>query len=432
MNDASTAPAASASPSTQGQTQPPSQQKLLLARYKAVREQSIDLCQPLEIEDFVVQPSADVSPPKWHLAHTTWFFEELILVPGKNYQRYSEDYPLLFNSYYKSAGSHWLQSERGQLSRPTVREVFAYRGHVDDVIEDLLLTETANEETLRILEIGLHHEQQHQELLLMDIKFILGVNPQGPVYFQASLPASAPPNESWLALPTGVNEIGHIGESFAFDNESPRHSTFISPTEISSSLVSNAQYLEFINAGGYREPQHWLSMGWDWLQSSGVEHPLYWHNAGGQWQEYTLHGSVALQPDAPVAHISYFEAQAYASWRNARLPTEQELEIFLCLSAQANHAATETPNKTFHATDCNQPDGQLWCWTSSAYAAYPGYTPYAGMLGEYNGKFMCNQLVLRGGCIGTPKSHYRSSYRNFYLPQQRWMFSGLRLARNLT
>lgn len=409
-----------------------SRQDSLLTRYQAVRTHSTELCAPLEVEDYVVQPISDVSPPKWHLAHTTWFFEELLLVANQaDYSRFNPGFGKLFNSYYKAAGEHWLQSERGQLSRPTVAEVLAYRAYVDAEMEALLSASALPAEALNHLEIGLHHEQQHQELLLMDIKYILGANPSLPAYSRTNIEPARPVAESWQTLAAGNYGIGHEacqkGADFAFDNESPRHTVYVPPVKVCDQPVSNQAYLEFIEDGGYQKPEHWLSLGWDWIQSEGVTQPLYWLEQHGERAEFTLHGAVPLDPHAPVSHISYFEAQAFASWAGMRLPTEQELELYLCSHTKAQ-PTTSTP--CLHPVQRGPHSGQLWCWTSSSYAPYPGYRPYAGVLGEYNGKFMCNQQVLRGGCIATPAGHYRHSYRNFYLPHQRWMFSGIRLAKD--
>lgn len=406
-------------------------QQTLLNRFKQVRDHSMALCAPLETEDYVVQPISDVSPPKWHLAHTTWFFEELLLVTQlTKYTRFDESFPKLFNSYYKAAGEHWLQSERGQLSRPTVQEVIAYRQYVDAAMATLLETQTLPQDALTHLEIGLHHEQQHQELLLMDIKYILGANPCTPTYAAPTteITGSIPPQaSSWHIIANGNAEIGHSGESFGFDNEFPRHTTYLPSTNISTALVSNRQFLEFIEDGGYRQAAHWLSMGWDWVNNHTIGHPLYWlrDEDKSTWQEFTLYGKQTLDLNAPVSHVSYFEANAYATWAGARLPTEQEMERYLVQSE-----ATEADGN-LHPNDPTKSNGQLWCWTSSAYAPYPGFQAFGGMLGEYNGKFMCNQYVLRGGCVATPAGHYRHSYRNFYLPHQRWMFSGIRLAKDI-
>ena len=405
----------------------PSQDALREA-FHSIRSHSLVLCEPLETEDYVVQPIADVSPPKWHLAHTSWFFEELLLVRHvPDYARFNEHFPRLFNSYYKSAGEHWLQAERGQLSRPTVREVLAYREHVDHAMDTLLRDAVLPPDALAQLEIGLHHEQQHQELLLMDIKYILGANPSLPSYRPSTVHAEADEPLRWHPIAAGNYTVGYDEPTFAFDNERPGHTTYLHSAEVRSLLVSNAEYLAFIEDGGYDNPAHWLSMGWEWVQREAIDAPLYWHRHDNQWQEFTLTGLQGLDDYAPVAHISYFEASAFASWAGLRLPTEFELETTFLQRAQEreNHIAgvLHPARRSIHAQ-------QLWCWTSSSYAAYPNYQPYEGMLGEYNGKFMCNQYVLRGGCIATPPAHYRPSYRNFYLPVQRWMFSGIALARD--
>ena len=396
----------------------------------ACRQKSVDLCRPLATEDYVVQPVAEVSPPKWHLAHTTWFFEEMILAefcPG--YRRFDDRYGRLFNSYYKGLGTHWLQSERGALSRPTVEEILSYRAHVDERVAELLNSPDLPDRARFVAELGIHHEQQHQELLLMDIKYILAVNPFEVRYASAMLPASTAPRAGWTEYDSGLRSVGYAGDDFSFDNEAPRHSEYLPPFALARSLVSNGEYREFIEAGGYRHPEHWLSLGWDWVQKSGAGNPLYWRRdeSSQSWSEFTLHGTRALDPHAPVAHLNYFEASAFAKWRGARLPTEAELEVDFFAAAPA----ASTPPNYFHPTDANVTQGQLWCWTRSAYSPYPGFREFAGALQEYNGKFMCNQLVLRGGCVATPAGHYRPTYRNFFLPEQRWMFSGLRLAKDL-
>ncbi len=394
-------------------------------RYKHVRANSIAICAPLQTEDYVVQPYAEVSPPKWHLAHTTWFFEEAILKQyDRNYRDFNPDYFRLFNSYYKSAGEHWVQGVRGQLSRPTVAEIITYRRAVDDSLLALLEKEDGNSDMLAVLELGLHHEQQHQELLLMDIKRILGTNPSMPAYMEAdwSAPAVA---ESWTEFATGLYEVGHEGTTFAFDNECPRHKQYLYDFAIRDNSVSCGEFIEFIEAGGYADPTFWLSLGWDWRQKNNITAPLYWLKKAGVWYHYTLHGERPVSEHEPVVHISYFEADAFARWKGCRLPLEAELEQWL-------EGRTETispqPNVT-HPNRADQASNQVWYWTASHYSPYPGYRPYSGMLEEYNGKFMCSQFVLRGGCVATPAGHYRPSYRNFYLPQQRWMFSGIKLAK---
>lgn len=395
-----------------------------LERYQAVRKHSEDLCSPLEIEDYVVQPVAEVSPLKWHLAHTTWFFEELLLRPNvPNYQRFNEQFPVLFNSYYKAAGDHWIQGERGQLSRPTVKEIYAYRQYVDEHMQGLLAQGDLSAEAAALLELGFHHEQQHQELLLMDIKYILGVNPLLPAYTTADLPKAQAVEHTWHTLQEGVAEFGHEGASFAYDNELPRHKQYLAGARIRKNLVSNGEYLDFIQSKDYHNPKLWLSLGWDWKNSQKVEHPLYWMNRDG-WQEFTLHGLQALDLHAPVTHISYFEADAFAAWAGARLPTEFEAEVYLSAEAMPQRES----ESALHALNTDKAHEQLWCWTNSHYSPYPGFKPFAGMVEEYNGKFMCGQFVLRGGCFATPLNHYRPTYRNFFLPEQRWMFSGIRIA----
>ena len=399
----------------------------LLERFISIRNTSKNLCQNLETEDFVVQPCPEVSPPKWHLAHTTWFFEEMILKPfSHNFKPYHNDFKKLFNSYYKSAGHHWLQGNRGQLSRPTVKEIFEYREFVDKKIVDLLQNSEENQEIDFTLEVGLQHEQQHQELLYMDIKFILATNLSFPKFTSTAIPETQEPSSNWKGFKEGVYEVGHHGQDFSFDNEGPKHKTYIHPFSIRESSISNGEYLKFVEEGAYSQPQLWLSQGWDWVNNNTIDTPLYWRKENDQWFEFTLHGLRPLDFDAPVTHISYFEAHAFANWSGARLPTEFELELFL-----NEHEPAQKDSDILHPTQTNQLIGQNWYWTRSQYCPYPGYKRFKGKLGEYNGKFMCNQFVLRGGCIVTPKNHYRNTYRNFYEPQQRWMFSGIILAKDL-
>lgn len=406
----------------------------LADRFKSVRASSVEICARLEREDYVVQPCSEVSPPKWHLAHTTWFFEEMILRSfAENYRSPNDLFRMLFNSYYKAAGAHWLQSERGQLSRPTVDEVLAYRRHVDEHMMRLLDHSEQSAATLAevsaLVELGLHHEQQHQELLLMDIKYILGVNPGLPAYESMPLPIAREPSRQWSEYAGGVYETGCEGVSgFSFDNERPRHKSYLNSFRIAEAVVTNGQFREFIQDKGYEQPALWLSQGWDWIKKNRITKPLYWMERDGNWFEYTLHGSVNLDLNAPVMHLSYFEADAFATWSGCRLPTEAENELFLTTGA-----GTDSPPAAgiFHALDPNAQQGQVWTWTSSHYSPYPGFRPFSGLAAEYNGKFMCGQFVLRGGCFATPAGHLRPSYRNFYLPGQRWMFSGVRLAKDL-
>lgn len=396
------------------------------ARYSQLRAGSVAICAPLQTEDYVVQPCAEVSPPKWHLAHSTWFFEEAILKQYTcNYRPYDENFCRLFNSYYKTAGAHSLQSERGHLSRPTVTEILAYRTAVDDRLLALIDQEHGNKELFAALELGLHHEQQHQELLLMDIKRILGTNSTLPAYSEAHWLAPAVA-ATWTNFAAGLFEIGHAGSTFAYDNEYPRHKQYLHDFAIRDNSVSCAEFIEFIDAGGYTNPTLWLSQGWDWVQQNGIRAPLYWFSRNAAWHHYTLHGVRPVAEHEPVVHISYFEADAFARWKGYRLPIEAELELWLTEQPESEVSPPGVlhPNRTDHASN------QVWYWTASHYSPYPGYQPYEGMLGEYNGKFMCNQFVLRGGCVATPAGHYRPSYRNFYLPEQRWMFSGIKLAKD--
>lgn len=402
----------------------------LIQIYKSTRRGTTDICAPLEIEDYVTQPISEVSPPKWHLGHTTWFFEELLLVaflPG--YVRYNDGYRLLFNSYYKSAGKHWIQGERGNLSRPTVAEVLAYRDHVDEKLIKLIESGSNNPEIGSLIEIGLHHEQQHQELLFMDIKSILGANPLHPEYVNAPLIRASAVTDKWQSIDEGIYEVGYQGRGFAYDNEVPTHKTYLESFKLCECSVTNREYLEFMQDGGYSSPGLWLSLGWDWVVENNVKCPLYWQQIDNEWHEFTLHGQGPLDGNTPVTHISYFEADAYARWKGLRLPTEQELEVYLKQSADEN---IESRSNMFHPVRADVSVGQVWYWSRSHYSPYPRYQAYQGVLEEYNGKFMCNQFVLKGGCAVTPAGHYRHTYRNFYQPHQRWMFSGIRLARDVS
>ncbi len=402
-------------------------------RYLSVRRFSHTLAEPLHPEDTVVQTMPDVSPTKWHLAHTTWFFETFILQPYlQGYRPFQKEFGYLFNSYYEAIGERHARPQRGFLSRPTLAEVFDYRTYVDERIVELLDGNPADE-VVPLIEVGLHHEQQHQELMLTDIKHVLASNPMHPAYHhREDRPASAVPHQ-WIAHEGGIAEIGADGAGFAFDNESPRHEVLLRPCEIGSRLATNAEYLAFMEDGGYRRHDLWLSEGWDHVRQSGWTAPMYWEQDGGAWRVMTLAGLQPVAPHEPVAHVSYFEADAYARWREARLPTEAEWE---CLAVQAPIAGNFAESGRFHpAAAANaaatQLYGDVWEWTSSPYIGYPGYRPPAGALGEYNGKFMCNQMVLRGGSCATPQSHIRPTYRNFFQPEKRWQFSGIRLARDV-
>ncbi len=384
--------------------------KNLIELFIETREHTENICKPLQIEDYVVQPIVDVSPPKWHLGHTTWFFEEFILKHHKEgYTLFSDDFAFVFNSYYESVGKRVVRTDRGNLSRPTVDQVYAYRKYVTEALLELL-EDTLTAQVEKLLTIGIHHEKQHQELLLTDIKYILGNNPLMPVYgeeirFRESVKN---PQQSWITIPEGVYEIGHQTTDFCYDNELGRHKVYLHEFEISNTLVNNGDWIAFIKSGGYQETLLWHAEGWDWVQNNDIKAPLYWHNIDQEWYQYTLDkGLQKVNPTDPVVHISYFEAFAYAQWRGLRLPTEFEWEV---------------ANEHFNW-------GDRWEWTESAYLPYPGYTKEEGALGEYNGKFMVNQKVLRGGSIATPPHHTRSTYRNFFQTGLRWQFTGLRLAK---
>jgi ergothioneine biosynthesis protein EgtB len=386
-------------------------------RYAAVRAHTEALCEPLEIEDFVVSSMADVSPTKWHLAHTTWFFETFVLAPfAPWYASPNARYAYLFNSYYVQAGERHCRAQRGLATRPTVREVFAYRAHVDRAVEALIERIAGDEEhpAVSALELGLQHEQQHQELLIADIKHVFWTNPLRPAYaLSGSVPASTPPMH-WRSTPEGLYRIGHDGTSFAFDNEEPAHRVFLEGFRLASRLVTNGEYLQFINDGGYRCPALWLSSGWSTVQERNWEAPLYWERDTHGWLEFTLSGAHPIAEHAPVCHLSHYEADAFARWAGHRLPSEAEWEV------AAGRAVLDD--------DVRQLYGETWQWTQSPYVAYPGFSPRSGAIGEYNGKWMSDQWVLRGSSWATPRSHARLTYRNFFPSDARWQFSGIRLA----
>ena len=409
----------------------------LACRYTRIREASVAICEPLEVEDYVVQSMPDASPAKWHLAHTSWFFEQFLLrplLPG--YQPFQAGFEYLFNSYYQTVGPMHLRPERGLLTRPTVKEVFAYREHVDQHMLKLLDSREEDDEQIAPLaKLGVNHEQQHQELLLTDIKHLLSRNPLLPAYTRKPQPATEVRTAGALRFLTfegGVREIGATGKHFCFDNETPRHRTLVEPYALGDRLVTNGEFLEFIRDGGYRRAEFWLSDGWSTVSQEGWARPFYW--APTLDAEFTLRGLQALDAHAPVSHLSYYEADAFARWAHARLPTEAEWELAaesLPVRGNLMKADVLKPLPAGDVSGLKQMFGDVWEWTASPYAAYPGYRPPAGALGEYNGKFMCNQLVLRGGSCVTPADHVRATYRNFFYPQARWQFMGVRLARDL-
>lgn len=384
-------------------------EKQLLENYRKIRERSVEICEPLETEDFVVQPVVDVSPPKWHLGHTTWFFETFILIPNLDgYQVFNAQYNFVFNSYYETIGARVIRTDRGNLSRPSVADIFQYRKYVDEKMETFLLNNDLSDNLQKLFELGLNHEQQHQELLLTDIKYILGHNPLFPAYKENfPLEKSEPENSEMLSFKEGIYEIGFEGEGFCFDNELNRHKVYLNDFQISNRLVTNSEYLEFMNNGGYEDFRHWHAEGWDWVKQNNAKSPLYWHFIEGQWMHYTLNGLKEIDLDKAVCHINFYEASAFASWKGMRLPTEAEWEV---------------------ASDSFS-WGKRWEWTGSAYLPYPGFAKEEGAVGEYNGKFMVNQMVLRGASLATPKEHSRKTYRNFFPAPLQWQFTGIRLAK---
>jgi len=402
----------------------------LLARFAAVRAQTEALAAPLSPEDQLVQSMPEASPTKWHLAHTTWFYETFILAPhAGGYQRRRPEFEYLFNSYYKQLHGHPLRSRRGLMSRPDLQEVLAYRSQVDSAMRTFL--PHASAEVLELLELGINHEQQHQELIVTDIKHALWLSPLQPAYAERrSEPGSSAPPPQWKSWDEGIYEIGHTaGTGFAFDNEEPRHKVYLQSFQLASRCVTNREYLEFINDGGYRHAELWLSDGWDQVTANDWNAPLYWEQRDGEWWNFTLAGWRRVEPNEPVTHVSYYEADAYAQWAASRLATEAEWEA--AAAAAEPVRGNFLGSGQFHpiAADGSQMFGDVWEWTSSAYSAYPGYRRAKGVLGEYNGKFMVNQQVLRGGSCTTPESHIRASYRNFFPALSRWQFSGIRLAK---
>jgi ergothioneine biosynthesis protein EgtB len=414
----------------------------LAQRYQRVRQDTIDLVAPLSAEDCQVQSMPDASPAKWHLAHITWFFETFLLERHERaFAPFDPAFRVLFNSYYQGIGEQHPRALRGLVTRPTLEEVKAYRRNVDERMLALLALPAGDAERDELVMLGLHHEQQHQELLLTDIKHALSLNPNARAYARRWPMAPVQPQRlQWFAYEGGLIEHGYepaLDGSFCFDNETPRHRAWVAPFELASRPVSYGDYLAFMNDDGYRRPELWLSMGWDWVRQGARRAPLYWRESEGRWLNHTLQGLVEIDPRTPVCHLSYFEAEAYARWAGARLPTEAEWE-YAARALKAPWRANFADRGAFHPlphaeTDGTEPSqmfGDVWEWTQSSYSPYPGYRPLPGAVGEYNGKFMCNQYVLRGGSCVTPAGHVRTSYRNFFPPEAQWQFSGLRLARD--
>lgn len=415
----------------------------LLQRFQTIRKTTEKLCAPLCIEDYVIQGMEDVSPPKWHLAHTTWFFETFILRKGflSDYKEFHPGFDYLFNSYYQGINTPYPRSRRGLLSRPSVQMIYDYRSYVDEHILQLVnnLPQSRLIELYPLLELGLQHEQQHQELLLMDIKYNFSLNPDLSCY-QSSQSSSAvyePASRKFINVEEGMVNIGYEGDDFCFDIELPRHQKILDSYSISTTLVTNQEYLEFISAGGYSNPALWLADGWDWLNANGIKNPLYWQQKEETWLQFTLSGLKPLCLAEPVCHVSYFEADAFARWQECRLPSEEEWEHFVSSNELSGFQGNFMENGLFHPQPANadiregqQFSGELWEWTSSSFSPYPRYRPLTGILGEYNGKFMSNQIVLRGGSCVTPQATVRASCRNFFQPDKRWSFCGIRLAKD--
>ncbi|MBT2572053.1 ergothioneine biosynthesis protein EgtB [Planococcus sp. ISL-110] len=412
----------------------------LIERYAEIRKVTMKLIQPLETEDFIIQSHSDVSPPKWHIAHTTWFFERIILKEFKSgYQEFNPTFDFLFNSYYNTIGPYQPRHERGVLSRPTVEGIIAYRNYVDGQIRDLLSDLQSSEikkELVKLIEMGLQHEQQHQELILMDVKYNFFVNPLFPVYLKTEEPPESERRKpAFIEFEGGLVEIGHNGEGFSFDNESPRHKVWLEPFKLATEPVTNGEYLEFIEAGGYEQPEHWLSDGWAIVKKNHWKAPLYWlKNEQDKWGIFTLGGVKNLDLNEPVCHVSFYESDAFSRWKGKRLPTEAEWEHAsqgIAINGNTLEQAVYQPvpmNNESARAPLSKMFGDVWEWTSTAYSSYPGSKPLEGALGEYNAKFMSNQMILRGGSCATPASHIRETYRNFFPPEKRWQFGGFRLA----
>jgi ergothioneine biosynthesis protein EgtB len=413
----------------------------LIERFDRVRSHTERLAEPLSPEDQTVQTMADVSPTKWHRAHVTWFFETFLLAEHEGgFAPFQDQYWFLFNSYYEAIGPRYTRADRGFITRPGAHDVGRYRGNVDARVRDLVTSLDGGtlDKLGSTIELGFHHEQQHQELLLMDIKHVLSVNPLQPVYGGTPLPPSEPDAVGWVDVDGGLVEVGHAGAGFGFDNEMPRHRAWLEPYRVADRLVTNEEWMHFMADGGYERPELWLSDGWARVTTEQWRAPLYWTDLDGAWHEHTLHGTHPVDPGLPATHVSHYEADAYATWAGRRLPTETEWEHAVVSDGQADAASVGgnlADTETFHPRPAagttghlRQVYGDCWEWTSSSYLPYPGFHPPSGAIGEYNGKFMSNQVVLRGGCALTPPGHARLTYRNFFPPAARWAMSGVRLA----
>lgn len=407
--------------------------------YQSTRQFTDRLTSPLTAEDCVIQSMDDVSPTRWHLAHTTWFFETFLLREQSDYDVFDEQFNFLFNSYYNTIGEQYPRAKRGLLSRPGLDAIREYRAHVDRELVSRLQCDDFVRQHQAILQIGIQHEQQHQELILTDIKHVLSCNPLFPKYSDAVMDHTTERTGEWIEIPAGLHQIGHHGDDFCFDNELPRHQVHLMGSELATDLVTCGEYLEFIQAGGYQQPEHWLSLGWNTVNLNNWRAPMYWIEEDGQWMMFTLNGLVPIDLDWPVCHVCLFEADAYARWKGMRLPTEFEWEVGANESFASQSSPQDAPfadsllnrNLAIHPTQSpSTMMGGVWQWTTSSYEAYPGYRPPAGAVGEYNGKFMCNQYVLRGGSVATSSHHVRTTYRNFFPADTRWQFSGVRLARS--
>jgi len=409
----------------------------ILAPFLQCRTFTETLCEPLEIEDYVVQPIHDVSPIKWHLAHTTWFFETFVLSKYfPSYTPFHPSYSYLFNSYYNAIGHRISKPERGTLSRPTIKDIYNYRRYVNRYIQELCNSEkyrTYQNEIDALLEIGIHHEQQHQELLMYDIKYIFFINPLFPIYQQPKHVQTVQKSKTvFYSIDEGVYSVGKAeSSSFGFDNEYPVHKVFLNECKLANQLVTQGEYLAFIEDRGYQNPLLWLDDGWAWLNTQNICSPLYWKKEGSIWKVWTFYGWETLQPEIPVSHLSYYEADAFARWAGKRLPTEFEWEVFSQKYQNRSSAFIDTgvlEPQIANGEDVQHLYGTLWQWTASSYSPYPNYKQAKGAIGEYNGKFMINQMVLRGGSCVTSKAHFRPTYRNFFQPDKRWLFNGIRLA----